>query len=561
MPILQVVKGLTPGRQFRFESDQTIIGRHPECDVVLDVAAVSRQHAQILREEDGYLLEDLGSRNGTILNGKRIDRREPLNEGDRVVICDVAFHFLLNEPSAMLAGPMLSGESSRVFLIDDQADLQAGSTMMSKVEVSSSRAGLHLSAKPEIKLAAMIEIAQTLGKAVAMEEVLPKLLDALFKIFLQADRGFVILKTNDGVLMPQAVKHRRMVDDREVRISRTVIQQAMDGKEAILSADAASDARFQMAESISDYHIRSMMCAPLIDSDGTPLGAIQIDTLDRRSRFTEEDLEVLASIASQAAIAVDNAQLHERSLMQQALERDLDLARKVQRGLMPSEHPELPGYHFFHFYEPANQIGGDYYDYVLLSDQRIAVAVGDVSGKGIAAALLMAKLSSEVRYHLASQTDLTAAVANINATFTRSDWQDRFITFVVAVIDPVSHQLTLVNAGHMPPLLRRSGGQVEPIGQEEAGLPLGVVDDYQYQSYTRTLEPGDFVTIFTDGISEAMNVAGELYGLKQLDRQIGTETVSVADLGQHILDDVHRFVGGHPQSDDMCLACFGRDES
>ena len=560
MTVLQVVKGLTPGREFPVEGDRSIVGRHPECDIVLEVAAVSRQHAQILHEDGTYLLEDLGSRNGTYLNGNRISDRAPLRQGDRVVICDVSFDFFVEQPSEMLAGPMLGPASSMVVLIDDEEDSNSSSTMTSKLDVSSSWSGLYLTAKPEAKLAAMIEIAQNLGGAVSMEDVLPKLLDGLFKIFLQADRGFVILKSPDGALVPQAVKHRRAGDDQEARVSRTVIQQAMNGKEVILSADAASDERFQMAESISDFNIRSMMCAPLIDSEGVALGAIQIDTLDQRSRFTEGDLEVLASVASQAAIAVDNAQLHEKSLAQQSIQRDLELARQVQRGLMPSEHPQVPGYHFFHFYEPANHVGGDYYDYIMLPDGRVAVALGDVSGKGVAAALLMAKLSSEVRFHLASQKDPAVAVTRINATFTQSVWQDRFITFVVAVLDPENEQMTLVNAGHMAPLLRDSSGNVELIGEEETGLPLGVVDDYEYESYTRSINRGDFVTLFTDGISEAMNAAGELYGLEQLGRKIGAKTVSVADLGQHILDDVREFVGGHPQSDDMCLACFGHDD-
>ena len=204
-----------------------------------------------------------------------------------------------------------------------------------------------------------------------------------------------------------------------------------------------------------------MMCAPLVDSDGNSLGVIQIDTLDQRQRFQQDDLDVLASIASQAAIAVDNAQLHETALRQQAMERDLELAHKVQRGLLPAAPPPLPGYHFFDFYEPANQVGGDYYDYVELPDDRLAVVVGDVSGKGVSAALLMAKLSGEVRYCLASEPTPAAAMSRINASFSRSGWQDRFVTFVLAVLDVEKHELTLVNAGHMPPLLRQRQGAVE----------------------------------------------------------------------------------------------------
>ncbi len=245
---------------------------------------------------------------------------------------------------------------------------------------------------------------------------MPKLLDSLFKIFMQADRGFVILRSRPtAALVPKAIKHRRPDMEDQIRISRTIVNQVMTSKEAILSADAANDARFDTSQSIADFRIRSMMCAPLVDSDGKSLGVIQIDTLDQRHRFQKDDLDVLASVASQAAFAVDNAQLHETSLKQQSLERDLELAHKVQRGLLPAAPPQVAGYHFFDFYEPANQVGGDYYDYVELPGDRLAVVLADVSGKGVSAALLMAKLSGEVRYCLASEPNPAAAMNRINA--------------------------------------------------------------------------------------------------------------------------------------------------
>jgi serine phosphatase RsbU (regulator of sigma subunit) len=361
------------------------------------------------------------------------------------------------------------------------------------------------------------------------------------------------------VLVPRAVKHRRDDSDDTIRISRTIVNQVMNSKEAVLSADAASDARFDTSQSIADLRIRSMMCAPLVDSDGNSLGVIQIDTKDSRLRFQKDDLDLLASIASQAAIAVDNAQLHETSMRQQATERDLELAHKVQRGLLPAAPPMLSGYHFFDFYEPANQVGGDYYDYVELPNQRLAVVLGDVSGKGVSAALLMAKLSGEVRYCLASEPTPADAVSRINASFSRSGWQDRFVTFILAVLDARTSELTLVNAGHMAPLLRHSqGGVVEEIGDDLAGLPLGVDPDYQYEQYSCAIAPGDFLALFTDGISEAMNLDNELYGLERLRKLLSQPSASVDALGRDILDDVKRFVGGRPQSDDMCLACFGR---
>ncbi|HTU23873.1 MAG TPA: GAF domain-containing SpoIIE family protein phosphatase, partial [Pirellulales bacterium] len=394
---------------------------------------------------------------------------------------------------------------------------------------------------------------------VALDDVLPKLLDSMFKIFTQADRAFIILRlTPDGPLIPKAIRCRNPESEDRVRISRTIVNQAMESKQALLLADAANDIRFETSQSIADLRIRALMCAPLINAEGQALGVIQVDTIDQRQRFHENDLEVLASIAAQAAIAVDNAHFHEIAMKRQALEQDLALAHKVQRGLLPAAPPRMTDYHFFDFYESANQVGGDYYDYVDLPGNRLAIVLGDVSGKGVSAALLMAKLSGEVRYCLASEPTPAEALSKINAAFSRAGWDDRFVTFILAVLDRSRHEVTIVNAGHMPPLLRHGAGQVEAIGDAETGLPLGIDADLCYQQCTRQLVPGESLTMFTDGISEAMNGSGELYGLERLRAQIASEGANVSGVGRRILDDVRSFVGGQAQSDDMCLVSFGR---
>jgi serine phosphatase RsbU (regulator of sigma subunit) len=232
----------------------------------------------------------------------------------------------------------------------------------------------------------------------------------------------------------------------------------------------------------------------------------------------------------------------------------------MQRALLPAHPPQVAGYTFFDYYQSARQVGGDYYDYVQLPNDRFAVIVGDVAGKGVSAALLMARLSSDVRFLLASEDDPAVAVEKINTGFCNADWQDKFVTMIVAVVDPKSHRLSLVNAGHMAPILRHSGGKVEAVGDEQAGLPLGVAGEMTYEAVHFDLAPGDFVTIFTDGFSEAMNADRDLYGLERLMEQVSSAAVSVNDLGKHILEDVREFVDGHAQSDDMCLACFGRVE-
>jgi serine phosphatase RsbU (regulator of sigma subunit) len=430
---------------------------------------------------------------------------------------------------------------------------------MSKFALSTGSTGLRLEANTEAKLKALLEISQNLGKALGLAEVLPKLLDSLFTIFVQADRGFIVLlDPHTNHLVPKAVKHRRADDTQTLRISRTVVNNVMASKEAILSADAASDIRFDMAESIVDFKIHSMICAPLVNREGEALGVIQLDTLDPRNRFRQDDLDVLAAVACQAAFAVENAQLHEAAMYDQALKRELAVAHEVQRGFLPAAAPRIPEYDFFEFYESASQLGGDYYDYIDLPGGRLAVVVADVSGKGISAALLMAKLSAETRYCLASEPEPAQAIGRLNRVFCESGWEDRFVTMVLAVLDPRRHGVTVINAGHLPPLWRRGPRAVEPVGESEANLPLGVDRDVEYAQHTLPLAPGDSLVLYTDGITEAMNAKDELYGLPRLLTVLDSEVDRVNLLGRRILDDVKRFVGARPQSDDMCLTCFGR---
>jgi serine phosphatase RsbU (regulator of sigma subunit) len=537
-----------------------VLGRHPACDIVLESGSVSRQHARITNSEGNFHIEDLHSRNGTFVNGRLLTGRQLLKENDEIGICELSFSFHLKppEPSDSPSTGSKTEAGQGATIVDDE-EASSGSTIMSQLDISSSSMGMRLQVNTEAKLKALLEISRNLGRAIGLVDVLPKLLDSLFKIFIQADRGFIVLMDpQTGRLVPKAIKYRRSEDTQSVKISRTIINSVMASKQAVLSADAATDERFDMAESIVDFRIRSMMCAPLITGEGNALGVIQIDTLDSRNRFNREDLDVLASVACQAAFAVENAQLHETALRDQAIKRELAVAHEVQRGFLPAESPNLAGYDFFEFYESAHALGGDYYDYVPLSGGRLAVVLGDVSGKGISASLLMAKLSAEARYCLASEPSPAAAVAKLNRVFCGSGWEDRFVTLVLAVLDPIDHQATIVNAGHMPPLLHRSKDSIQPVGGEIAHLPLGVDVQTAYEQCAVPLQPGDSLIFYTDGITEAMNAGDELYTRGRLMAQLAADTDGVAMLGRRILDDVRKFVGSRQQSDDMCLVCVGR---
>ena len=560
---LSANNGPQAGKKYELRAEKTVMGRHPECQIVIDVGAVSRQHAAVVREGNEYYLEDLNSRNGTFLNDEptKIEARRQLKTGDVVRVCEVSFTFHGDMPPVPFTPGgkhrLTEGAGLGTMMVDDEGN-QSNSTIMSKLDVStSSRGGMHIAASAEVKLAALVEITQSLGKALVLDEVLPQVLKSLFKIFVQADRGFIVLEQN-GQLIPRWVRLRREDANDSLRISRTIVRHVMETKQAILSADAASDERFELSQSIADFRIRSMMCAPLVDSEGKAFGVLQIDTLDQRQRFQPEDLELLASISSQAAIAINNAQLHEMALQQRELDRDMKVARDVQLAFLPEKKPDLAGYSFYDYYNPAEQIGGDYFDYIKLQDGRVAIVVADVVGHGVAAALLMAKLSAETHSSLLSESNPAIAMHRLNNRLSALNIQ-RFVTMVLIVVDPKTHQVLMVSAGHMWPIHRKSDGSVHEPAIELGGLALGITDDVDYQQIELTLGPGESLTLYTDGINEAQDVDGKLYGIDRIRELVTANKPTIPELGQTIIDDVRRFMLRAKQFDDMCLVCLGRD--
>jgi phosphoserine phosphatase RsbU/P len=249
-------------------------------------------------------------------------------------------------------------------------------------------------------------------------------------------------------------------------------------------------------------------------------------------------------------------------LARERLKLDLELARGVQRGFLPRQLPEVPGYEFFAHYESAYEVGGDYYDFVPLPRERVAVVLGDVAGKGVVAALLMAKLSADARYCMLTEPDPAAAVTRLNSLVCQSGIADRFVTLVAAVLDPRNHRVTLVNAGHPPPLIyhRATGAVGEAIANDVAGLPLGVVDGLEYASCQVSLEPGDCILAFTDGVTEAMDVQNVPLQMKGLLAAVQGGAYSPRELGERVVSVVKQFAVGRGQLDDIALAGFGRTE-
>jgi sigma-B regulation protein RsbU (phosphoserine phosphatase) len=570
---LHVIKGSRPGQVLELRGERMVLGRHPSCEIVLDNAAVSRQHAQIVNRRGTFFLEDLRSRNRTYLNGTPIDARTPLSDADEVTICDIVlqfFHARKDESSDESAPGKPTGlpvrDDPRRTRMDvtmppaDSSDdaVDQSSSIITTLDAKSA-ATMRLGVKPEVKLRAILEMSNMLARTLKLDDVLQSLLDGCFKVFPQADSGFVMLAAGeDRESIVKASLARGGDATGSVRMSNTILRTAMQSGEAILSADALEDSRFDASESLDGLGIRSMICVPLMAKGGEALGAIQLQTQSLRHQFTQSDLDVLISVGSQAILAIENARLHEDLLRRSDIERELRFATQVQLGFLPEIRPNPPGYEFFDYYEPAERVGGDYFDYIQLNDGRTAIALADVAGKGIPAALLMARLYSSVRLHLFSQPTPAKALSALNAEIHAQGMGHRFVTFVLLTLDPVRHETTIVNAGHLPPIVRTADGQSTSVGRKESGMPLGINPEQEYREITLALEPGTSVVLYTDGITESMNAANELFGRVRLENFVSSTPGSSEDLTKAIVTEVDHFCGTRPQRDDMCLVCLRR---
>ncbi len=515
-------------------------------------SAVSRQHAVITLARGGaasVTLEDLGSRNGTFVNGEQVVVPTLLNAGDELCVGGQQLTLRAVGAADEAHHP---AEATMFFDTGDE------SVVVSQVDLR----GPHSTAEADRNAAAKLHAANELGVAIGASldpELVPgRLVEGLFTIFPKAERAFVLLIDRESGKPVLRARKMRAEQSGPLMLSRSLIEKVVRGRKAILSADATGDSRLNMNESILACHIRSVMCAPIGRAGGDVLGVLQVDSRELSDGFRPDDLDVLASLAEQAARAIEQALAHEDRVRREKLRRDLDVARQVQQGMLPKQPPVIPGYDIFDFYSPARQVGGDYYDYVPLPDGRVVAVMADVSGKGVSAALVMATLSSKVALAVATESDVAEAVARINASFCSNEWEERFATVMVCVIDPSTQQATLVNAGHLPLALRHPDGRVELVGGDLGCLPLGWEPDASYRSLQFEIQPGATLVLYTDGISEAMDVESEIYDFHRLTAVLAGADGSAEETGRRIIADVERYTAGQVQTDDMCLICIHR---
>src|SRR5262249_8575208 len=279
------------------------------------------------------------------------------------------------------------------------------------------------------------------------------------------------------------------------------------------------------------------------------------------------DLQLLRGVANYASIAMENARLHQEAVARERLKRDLELAHQVQLSFLPRSLPQVAGYDFYAHYEAAFEVGGDYYGFIPLPPTasqtrgRLAVTLGDVAGKGVPAALLMAKLSSDTRFSLLTEPDPAKAIAKLNDLLHEFTCQaDRFVTFVAALIDPEAHVATVVNAGHPSPLLYRKGGALEvAVTKEKTGVPLGIDNGVEFKACPIALGPGDSLLLYTDGIPEALDVRNKQFGLKGMQTALsGVGDATPKQLTGRLVKAAQAHAAGRSAHDDITLVAFGR---
>jgi serine phosphatase RsbU (regulator of sigma subunit)/pSer/pThr/pTyr-binding forkhead associated (FHA) protein len=562
---LSMTKGPEEGKVYYLNKEVMILGRQAACDIVIPVTSVSREHAKITRADGEFYLYDNESRNGTYLNNNRMDTKlseVPLKNGDRIRICDVEFTV-----SGLEEGAPVSEAQPQM----EDLEADAGEEDAPSIEAAVANNNQVLDAQPAEKLRGLLEISANLSKTLELEPLLPKIADTLFQVFRQADRCFIILtdEGNPSRLIPKVLKTRRPQDEQNARFSRTIVKRCLESGEAFTADDASRSDAVGMSQSVVDFRIRSVMCVPLIGLSGKPFGVVQLDTQDRAKKFNRDDLSLLWCVANQAAIAMENAKMHQRALQEAnaraARDADMNLAKQVQSSFLPEFEPNIGSYTCKAYYKSAQEVGGDYYGYTELSGGRLAVAIGDVAGKGVPAALIMGKVSSETRFWLLTEPDVAEAVSKINTVlYPTLEKLCKFVTFEIVVIDPVSHKMVVVNAGHMMPLLLPGDGAEirDVVSDEITGLPLGVTDDVPFESREFEINPGDTLLLYSDGVSEAMSVKGDQFGMPAIKKVLSDNLGSTpAEIVQKMVEALDKHAAGREYPhDDITIVCIGRSK-
>ncbi len=537
------------------------LGRSARNDLCVPDPFASRVHAEVRREGDEYFLQDLGSANGTLYNGLTVQGSVALTAGGRIQIGETEIVFDDGTYNSSMGATMITDNTSSI--PEATIALASGDRTTSGLleaiegartkpeEIVASRAN-----KQGDLLALISKVGITLLASASLNETLDQIVSLVFEA-VPADRCLLMMREDSGQELRVAVARLRdrVGEVGEIRVSRNVLDEVVIRGKSVLTSDAQHDPRFASGTVVLQG-IRSVLAVPLGVADKV-FGIIYADSPIAEGRFTEDHLKLLTTLASVAAIRVENARLLEAQLQQERLERELQLAMEIQQRFQPTAPPIVPGYELQGISFPCYEIGGDYYDFIKRDDGRLVIALGDVSGKGTAAALLMSSLHAAVHAQAGSHDTLVETISAVNRYLADNIPPNRFVTLFYAELDPASGSLSFLNAGHNPPLIVHSAGTVEQLAS--GGLPLGIKRDAEYREGRTQLQLGDVLVIYSDGVTEAASPSGEEFGPTRLYEVVSRNIdASAAGVRDRIESALTKFSQGTQAADDITLVIVKR---
>src|ERR1041384_3547856 len=538
------------------------LGRSARNDLCIPDPFASRVHAEVRREGEEYYLQDLGSANGTLYNGDTVAGTIPLAPGGRIQIGETEIVFDDGSYHSGMGATMITDNSS-TSLPEATIALASGDRTTSRLleAIEGARSKPDISAAEQAAregdlLALISKVGITLLSSSTLEQTLEQIVSLVFEA-VPADRCLLMMRddANQELKVAVARLRDRVGEGGEIRVSRNVMDEVVIRGKSVLTSDAQHDPRFASGTVVLQG-VRSVLAVPLGVSEGV-FGIIYADSPIAEGRFTEDHLKVLPPLASVAAIRVENARLVEARLQQERLERELQLAMEIQQRFQPAAPPLVRGYEIQGISFPCYEIGGDYYDFIKREDGRLIIALGDVSGKGTAAALLMSSLHAAIHAQSASHNSLVATISAVNRYLADNIPANRFVTLFYAELDPESGALSFLNAGHNPPLIVHSAGTVEQLAS--GGLPLGIKPDAEYREGRTQLQHGDVLVIYSDGDARRVSPTGEEFGATRLYEVVSRNIeASAAGIRDRIESSLTKFAQGTSAADDITLVIVKR---
>ena len=505
-------------------------------------AGLSRQHFAFENEGEDWTVQDLGSKNGTFVNNIPLKARLILKPGDRIT----AGHLVIvYSPNA--------GDANDGVVVFEGGDTNSPSTstVITSLEGALSSQTMAIERggpKSAAPMKALISAGLVLAENRPLNELFPVILDLAIEA-VNAQRGVLLLLEGDA-LVARAHKGDNF------RISTTVRDRVINEKSSILVRDAQLDDAFKGRMSIVEQKVHTMMAVPLQAKDRI-IGLIYLDSPFILREFTKDDLSLLTVMANVAAIRIENARLAEVEAVERIMKRDLDQAADIQGRMLPDHAPNVPGVELAGFNLPCRTVGGDYYDFFPYPDGKVGLTLGDVSGKGMPASLMMAELHARVQVLAEDPGNLGPFMVRLNKTTCAKCPSNRFVTFFFCVLNPDTGDLSYANAGHNPPILVRANGTAEML--DGGGPVLGILAAAPYSEMRAKLDHGDMLVLYSDGVTEANNPDFEQFDderfiqvLKQHRHQPATAIVEA------VTRAVTEFCAGAAQADDITLAVAKR---